>query len=165
MELGEIGLSDGESVDSSVTDRDHNVVLLTNKRVVQVRGKSGRREATFICLENIDSVDVSRDRKGYGAYVWGVAAFLVAIGIYAVWDHPAGRIAAALAVAAMGAFLVVDHLITPKSVTTTFRAGSSMLQCSMTGSRALREMYVLVNSLFRLKHREEPEPPRIFALR
>ena len=113
MGIEEIGLSDGESVDSAVdlkgekggaTDRSPNVVLLTNKRVIHFQGSCDRRETTFVCLESIDSVEISRERKGYGAYVWGVVAFLVAAGIYSVWDQPIGRIAGALAIAAMGVF-------------------------------------------------------------
>ena len=175
MGIEEIGLSDGESVDSAVdlkgekggaTDRSPNVVLLTNRRVIHFQGSGDRRETTFVCLESIDSVEISKERKGYGAYVWGVVAFLVAAGIYSVWDQPIGRIAGALAIAAMGVFLIVDHLITPNGVKATFRAGSSVLQCALTDSRALQEMYVLVNGLFSLKDRAEPEPPRrVFALR
>jgi hypothetical protein len=175
MGTEEIGLSEGESVDSAVdlksgkgraADRSPNVVLLTNKRIIHVQGSGDRRETTVVCLESIDSVEISRERRGYGAYVWGVVAFLVAIGIYSVWDQPIGRIAGALAVAAMGVYLVVEHLVTPNRVKATFRAGSSVVQCALTDSRALQEMYVLVNSLFSLKDRAEPETPRrVFALR
>ena len=175
MGTEEISLSDGESVDSAVdlkgekggaTDRNPAVVVLTNKRIIYVQGSGERRDTTFVCLEKIDSVEISRERKGYGAYVWGVVAFLVAAGIYSVWDQPIGRIAGALAIAAMGVFLIVNHLITPNGVKATFRAGSSVLQCALTDSRALQEMYVLVNGLFSLKGRAEPEPPRrVFALR
>ena len=104
-------------------------------------GSGERRDTTFVSLESIDSVEISRERKGYSAYVWGVVAFLVAIGIYIVWDQPIGRIAGALAIAAMGVFLIVEHLITPNGVKATFRAGSSVLECALIGSEALGEMY------------------------
>ena len=174
MGTEEIGLSDGESVDSAVdlksgkgrADRSPDVVLLTNKRVIRVQGSGERRETTFVCLEKIDSVELSRDRKGHAAYVWGVVAFAVAIGIYTVWDHQVGSIAGSLAIAAMGVFLIVEHLMTPNSVKATFRAGSSALECAMTDPRVLQEMHVLVGSLFQLKDATEPEPPRrVFALR
>ena len=66
----------------------------------------------------------------------------------------------------MGVYLIVDHLLTFGGVKATFRAGSSVLECALTGSEAVEGMYVLVNSLFRLRDAAEPEPSRrVFALR
>lgn len=171
----EIGLVDGESVDSAVdlksgrggaSDRSPNVMLLTNKRVIHAKGSGERRETTVVCLEKIDSVEISRERKGYGGYVWGAVAFLVAIGIYSIWDHSVGRVAGSLALAAMGVYLIVDHLLTFGGVKATFRAGSSVVECALRGPDSVREMQVLVDSLFRLKGAAEAEPPRrVFALR
>ncbi len=173
MGIEEIGLSDGESVDGAVSlksgwgngRRNPDVVVLTNKRVIRARGSGKRRETTFVCLEKIDSVEISRERKGYGGYVWGIVAFLVAVGIFNIWDHEIGRLAGSLAVAAMGVFLIVDHLSAPNGVRATFRAGSSALQCPVRGRRTLEEMHALVDSLFRLRDREREPPRRVFALR
>ena len=144
---------DGEQVDSTLSpsDRDSEVVLLTNKRVIHLNGNSRDRLATFASLEDIDAVEIKAEPRGSSGLIWAALAFLVAIALYAAIDHPLGRIVAPIAVAVMGLYLVIDHVTARGRPLVVFSAGSSQVRCGLTTEQAADDIHGFVNRLFQLK--------------
>ena len=164
MDLEELGFSDmnlseGEHLHStlnlengeSAADGYSDVILLTSKRVIHLNANGKRREAVFLSLSDIDSVEVASERRGYGAFVWGGLAFFVAIMLWNIWDHQVGRVLGAAGVASMGVYLIMDHLLSPPKVHASFRTGSSLVRFGLKSAQASKDIYAFVNQLFQLK--------------
>ena len=159
--FGDLSLMDGERIDSAINlgdgekgvpSRYPELVLLTDQRVIHLNANGRSRKAVFVSLRDIDAVEVEAKRQsGYGALVWGVLAFFVAIAVWRVWGNPWGSALGAIAVALMGVYLVVDRLTSSDTMRAAFRAGSSQILCSPNGDEALRETYALVNRLHQLR--------------
>ena len=158
--LDDFGLIDGERVDTALNLREGqegedaaapNVVLLTDRRVIHLNVNGRTRKAVFASLQDVEAVEIAGERRGYGGFIWAGMAFVVAIMLWRVWDHPVGSFLAAVAVAMMGVYLIVDHLLTPGVTSATFKAGSSQLRFGIDGPQASAEVYAFVNRLFELK--------------
>jgi hypothetical protein len=159
--FGDVSLIDGERIDSAINLGDRlkddpagyrEAVLLTDQRVIHLNANGRRRKAVFVSLRDIDAVEIVTERLGgYGALVWGGLAFFIAIALWRVWDNPWGSALAALAVASMGVYLIVDRFTSPDTIQATFRAGSSQIQCSLKGDRASMDIYAFVNRLHQLR--------------
>ena len=147
LELEDLTLIDGEQINTALhlTD-DHsdgnstatNVVLLTDKRVIHLNANGRTREVVFASLQDMDTVEIASERRGYGGFVWGALAFLVALLIWRVWDHPVGSVAVAVVIALMGVYLIVDQWLMAKILKATFNAGSSRLQLGISSAHAFR---------------------------
>ncbi len=157
--FGELALMPGERVDS-VFDLENGLVedgselsevlLLTSRRVVHLRGKGGQRRAVFLPLRNVDAVEVTNQPEGYGAFVWAGLALIVAILVWQVWDHGLAPLAA-LVVLGMGVYLVVDRLVFPGNAYAVVNSGSSQLRLDLTSEGASRDIYDLSNRVFELQ--------------
>ena len=156
----ETGLMDGERIDSalSLTEGlgvdhagDSDVILLTDRRIIQVHADSRSQKAVFLSIRGIDSIEITANREGYRAFLWGAVSLFVAVMLWRLWDHEVGSALGAVAVALMGAYLVVDRLMSAGNVRARFRAGSSQIQFDLRGDRASRDVYAFASRLFELK--------------
>ena len=114
MQLAEFGfesitLMDGERIVSTLElgdDEDdgaaHEVILLTDRRVMHLNGNPKNIRAAFVSIRDVEIVDVRLEQEGIGAFIWAGLAFFVAVMLWRVIDHPLGSAAAGLVVAAMG---------------------------------------------------------------
>lgn len=166
MEIEKLGLRDvtlmaGERIDSGLNLRDEHsgdtsevpeAIVLTDRRLIHVNGDDRSRKSVFVSLQDIDAIEITNERpRGYGAYAWAGMAFIAAIFVWRTWDHPLGSGLGAIAVAFMGVYLVADHLLSPRRVLATFRAGYAQLQCSIDGKQAPAGVHAFVNRVFELK--------------
>ncbi len=156
----DVNLMEGERLDSALNltsdgrfdlDDGPEVMLLTDKRVIHLHGKSKRRQAIFASIQDIDGVEITVQKEGFSAFVWTALAFVVAAMLYVAIDNTAVRIFAAVAVASMGAYLLVDRLMTPGRPLVAFKAGSSQLLCELKSDKATTDIYPFINRLFFLK--------------
>ena len=83
MEIEKLGFSDvtlmvGERIDSGlnlqngvgqVSDGDPDVILLTDKRVIHLQARGRRRSAAFVSLQDVESVEITSEREGFGAFI------------------------------------------------------------------------------------------------
>lgn len=165
-----LGLADGEGSASSV---DGDVILLTDRRVVHLRSAGSNRKTVFVPLAGVAAVEVSAERSGYGGYVWGALAFVIAWLLWSTWDAPLWSGVAAVAVGLMGIYMIVDQFYSPSLVRATFKTSSSELSCGIRRADATAEVYDFVNRMFQLKGEDtedvgpaiEAPPQRVFAPR
>ena len=151
-----LNLSDDQD---SETEAD-TIVVLTDRRLIQFTGGSGRRTATFVQLRNVDAVEVTTERQGYGGYVWGALAILAATMLWWVWENPVGSFAAAAIVTLMGVYLIVDQILSPGRTRVNFRVGPSELQCGVDSGTPSEDIYGFVNRLFQLKAEDAKDEGR-----
>ena len=164
-EIGDLGLEgvslmDGESIESAlnVTEEaregsraNHNIVVLTNKRVLQLKADTRRRAAVFVSLDDIDAVEITTEQRGLSGFIWGGLALFVALMLWLTWDHPVGSVAGALAVALMGVYLIVDQLVSPSRYLATFKIGPSQIECGLSLETPSEEIHGFVRRLFELR--------------
>ena len=157
----DVSMMDGERVQSSLnlnqghteeSDADANVVFLTDKRVIHLSTNGPSREAVFMSLRDISTVEVTAERRGgYAGYVWGGLAVVVALLLWFVWDNPPWSYLASMVVVAMGVYLVFDHLQSTNMMTATFRTGSNQLRLTFKNADQSGEVYSFINHVFQLK--------------
>ena len=160
--LGDSGVSlmHGERVDSTLDLREgmvqhpatgSSMLFLTNKRLILLDTNGGRRNSAFASVQSLNAIEVVVDRRGIGSYIWAGLALVLAGILVAVIDHPVGSIAAAVAVALMGVYLLVDKLMETRKSVLKIKLGSSEFQCELTGSGATSDVYTFVNRVFQVK--------------
>lgn len=161
-ELADVTLMVGEAIDTTLSltngignghAEDSDVVLLTDMRVIHLNGDGDNRQAVFVDLDTVDGVEITTERHGYGSYVWGILALVVAVMLWRIWDNALGSFAAAVLVALVGVYLVFDHIITPGAVRATFKTSSFEFQFGLRSDEAVRDIYPFVDRLFQLKGR------------
>lgn len=157
--VGDLALTADERVDS-VFDLENGLVddgqdlsevlVLTTRRIVHLKGKDSRRRVVFMPLRNVDAVEVTNQRERYGAFVWAGLALLVALMVWQIWDNALAPLAA-LIVLAMGVYLVVDRLMFPGNAYAVVNSGSSQIRLEITSEPASRDIYEFSNHLFQLQ--------------
>jgi hypothetical protein len=148
-----------ESVDSTFHLKDgltsenqdlSDVLLLTNLRIIYLKGKPGRQRVQSLPLDKLDSLEVSNQSEGYGSLVWAALAGLVALMIWGIWDHRLAPVAA-LTVFAMGAYLVIDRLVFSAGCHAVISAGSSPMKVEINSEPAERDIDQFVDRIFLLR--------------
>ena len=178
VDLGEFALMDGERVDFTLHLRDGvadadakgtDDLMLTDRRLIHLNVNGRSRRASFVSIQDITAIDISSERAGgLAGYLWGGLALFVAVMVWRVWDHPVGSVVAAVSVAGMGIYLVLDRLLSPSGVRASFRAGTAVLQLSIRSPKAAGDIHGFVNRLFQLKDEggdRASRRPRTFSLR
>ena len=131
--------------------RTSETVLLTNSRVIRLKTSGLTRDIAFISLTDVETVEITDESKGYGGFIWGGLAFVVSLMAWQIWDHPVGSPLGAIVIAAMGIYLVVDHVISPKITIVTIKSGSSQIRFGIDEHRITEKIHNFVNRLFELK--------------
>ena len=167
MDLDELGFRDvslmeGERIDSALrlggdgnSGGEPQVMLLTDRRVIHLQGNGKTRKAVFASIQDIDAVEIGAEHEGSSAFIWAALAFIVAIFLYIVIDQSFARIAAPIAVGLMGLYLIVDQFLSSGKPFVVFKAGTSQLQCDLTGDPSASDIYPFINRLFQLKERTD----------
>lgn len=161
LDLDGVTLLDGERVRSALnledgTDRPRatgsEVLLLTDRRVIQFAADGRSSNTAFLSLQDVEAVDITSLRTGgWGAYVWGALAFVVAVMVWVSWDNAVGSFLVSATVALMGLWLVIDRATTPGALQATFKSGATEISCGINGNTTPEEAQQFVNRLFELK--------------
>ena len=158
--FADVDLMDGERVDTvldlmggdgSRNDSKRRLLLLTDRRVIHLDGKTRNPRAVFALLEDVDAVETGAEDEGPGAFVWAGLAFVAALFLYFVIDNVAGRISGTVAVALLGVYLIGDRMVSSGAPVLVFRAGPAELRCGLRNGRALDDAYPFINRVFELK--------------
>ena len=162
----DIALMDGEEVETvldlanGMTEGEvqgSDCVVLTNRRLIHLRGNGSRRRATLASLKDVQAVEVVV-QADLSAFVWGGLALVIALVLWRTVDNPIGSVVSAVVVALMGIYLIVDQIVAPGVARLLFRVGGSEIRCDLKGESALEDAYPFVNRLFQLKEREASPP-------
>lgn len=152
-------LLEGERLDTGLTLGDNGngggsgqAVFLTDQRVIHLNNNGGSRSAVFVSLHDVEAVEVARQGRGYGGYVWGALSLLVGIMLWQVWDSPTWSPLAGIAVVLIGVYLVVDHIMMPKNLSIKIRAGATDVECGVASEANSEDTGAFVNRLFQLKN-------------
>ena len=154
-------LIDGERIDSTVrlsggtalgAGSGAGVMLLTDRRVIHLQGDGKHQKAAFAAIQDVELVEISFDREGYGAFIWAAMALVVALVLYFfIIDHFAARIAASVVVALLGVYLIVDKLTFSRRPMVVFKAGSSQVRCELKGEQAAANVQEFIKRFFEFK--------------
>ncbi len=138
---------DGESKESN-----RNIVLLTDRRVIHISGAKSSQKTSFAAIEDISIVELTRQPpRGYGAYIWAGLAFLVSVMLWRIIENQTFSIAAAVIVALMGVYLIIDRLTLQGEHLLLFKSGSAEIQVEIKGDGQLSNADTLITKLFELK--------------
>lgn len=156
--FGDIRLIEGERIDSALdlsggdgSPDGPSVLLLTDTRVMHLRGRGKGHKALFASVQDVTAVEIVTQSEGRGAYVWAALAFVLAFLLLLVLDNLVFRYLGAAAAALMGIYLVVDRLTTPGKARVIFKIGASELRCDLDSEYAPTEVHTFINRLFQLK--------------
>lgn len=153
-----VSLMSGESIQASVgrfedaNSREDDVLLLTNLRVIHISRSDANHDMSIAALDDIGTVELTqRPAGGYGAFVWSGLAFFVAYMLWRVIESQWISLAAAIIVALMGVYLIVDRLMSRGEHVLVFRASSGELRVELNGEERPSEAEALIARLFELK--------------
>lgn len=151
-----LALMDGEHVESSLNLNrdgagDRDVLLLTDRRLIQIGAGSQQRSVSFMAVRDVDSASITTEPRGYGGYIWGVLSLFVAAMLWTIWDHPVGSVVAPIVVVLMGVYLVVDHVLSVGNLVAYFKAGSSVISVKLDEHVPSEELSAFLNRVFELK--------------
>ena len=161
---------DGERVDSALdlmggrgssNNSVRRLLLLTDRRVIHLDGKTQNHTAVFASLEDVDAVEIVQEDEGSGALVWAGLAFIAALFLYFVIDNVAGRISGTAAVVLLGVYLIGDRLVSSGPSVMVLRAGPAELRCGLRNGRTLDDAYPFINRVFELKSEATSPAARI----
>ena len=157
--LGDLALMPGEQVDCvfdvgrGVTDdgrEPSEALYLTSRRIIHVRGRGSRRRLVLLSLRNIDAVEMMRQPLGYGTFVWAALAAVVAVLVWQVWDHGLAPLAS-LVVLTMGAYIVIDRLLSLQHLYVIVTAGASQVRLELRSKGASRDIHDFTTRVFQLQ--------------
>ena len=152
----EVQASVGISEDGNSADGD--VVLLTDRRIIHISGSEPKQRIAYGAIEDIGVVELSRQPAGgYGAFVWAGLAFFVSFMLWRVIDSQLISVAAAIIVAIMGAYLIIDRLTSRGEHVLVFKASGAEIRVELKGDGPQPEVDRLIKRLFELK--EERNSP------
>ena len=153
-----VSLMSGESVQASVGrfegagSRECDVLLLTDRRIIHVSHSNADNGIAIAALDDIGVVELTQWPAGsYGAFIWAALAFLVAFMLWRVIESQWLSVGAAVAVALMGVYLIVDRLMSRGERALVFRASGGELRVELTGAERQSEAETLTARLFELK--------------
>ena len=157
--LGDLTLMPEERVDCvfdvrrGVTDggpEPSEALFLTSRRIIHARGRGAGRRLVFLSLRNVDAIEIMRQPLGFGAFVWAALAAVVAVLVWQVWEHGLAPLAS-LIVLAMGAYLVVDRLLSAQNLYVVLTSGASQVRLEMRSKQAARDIHDFTTRVFQLQ--------------
>ena len=143
-----LGISEGE--DSN--DGDGEVVVLTDRRVIQITGSESRRRTSFAAIEDISAVEINRQPTGgYGSFVWAGLAFIVSAALWRIIENQTISIGAAIIVAIMGVYLIYDRLTSGGEHVLVFKTSGAEIRIDLNGEQNQVAAEALTTRMFELK--------------
>lgn len=164
MELTEFGftgvnLMDGERVAFAIDSANHGgnrssnhpeALLLTDSRVIHLRGKERQRRAVMAAVSDVEAVEITAHRRGYGAYLWAALALALSVMLFGTIENTGVKVASSVIVLLMGVYLIANHLTEPGRPAVVFRAGGSEIRWEFEdGERT--DVDAFVNRLYLIK--------------
>jgi hypothetical protein len=160
MEAERVHLSFGEKrgleAESSI---DHNVMVLTDRRLIRVSGTGASRDVAFISLGDAQVAEVRRRSRGkkpllrVALLLAGAVAALLTIG-FAPISLPLATI-----LALAGSYHLVEHLKVSQRGSIHFRTGQEEIEIPFQGDIA-DQAYTFVNRFFQLKASPPSSTPK-----
>ena len=157
--LGDLTLMPEERVDCvfdmhrGMTDGSREpseALFLTSRRIVHASGRGGRRRLALLSLRNVDAIEIMRQPLGYGTFIWAALAAVVAVLVWQVWDHGLAPLAS-LVVLGMGAYIVVDRLLSLQHLYVIVTAGASQVRLELKSKNAARDIHDFTTRVFQLQ--------------
>lgn len=155
-DLDELVLMNGEHTESSLNlNRDgaksRNILILTNRRLIQIGQVSRQRSVSFVAISGVDSVIIEAERRGYRGYIWGVLSLFIAAILWTNWNQPIGSVIVPIMVILMGIYLVIDHILSVRNLVVSFKVGSSVINAKLDEHIPSEKLTTFVNRIFELK--------------
>ncbi|MDA0769814.1 MAG: hypothetical protein O2821_06275 [Chloroflexi bacterium] len=173
--FADLSLLDGERVEMSLDltegspeSLDHDVLLLTDRRLMHLNGGPKNRKASMASVQDILITEMMTENEGISAFIWAGLAFFVGLMLWRVVDHPMGSAAAGIVLALMGIYLIYDRLTSPGKNMLVFKAGVGDMKVEVRNEGATSELNGLILRLFELKDENglnRYRNPSNFALR
>lgn len=148
-----IRLIGGERIEASLGMGDvadgGDALLLTDRRIVRIGGGRDRQRA-FAALDDVSAAEIARQPEGYANFVWAALGFLAALLVWLTIDSPPLSWIAAAVLALMGAYLVIDRLVSRGSAYVAVKAGPTQIFAALKDAD-IPDAEMLINRLFELK--------------
>ncbi len=125
-------------------------LYLTSSRIIHARGRGGRRRLVFLSLRNVDAIEITRQPLGFGAFLWGALAAVVAVLIWQLWEHSLTPLASLIALG-MGAYLIVDRILSLQHLYVVLAAGASQVRLELRSKAASRDIHDFTTRVFQLQ--------------
>lgn len=165
MQLTEFGfpgmsLMSGERIEFAINTADASgrmsskraeALLLTDSRIIQLRGPRKNHHAVMTAVHDVDSVEITALRRGVGAYIWGALAFILALVLFATVDNTGVRLVSSAIVLLMGVYLIVSEITEPKKPAVIFRAGSAEIRWEFRSKDHADDVNQFINRLYQIK--------------
>ena len=165
MQLTEYGFSgmtlmNGEHVESAINlakpsgrlkPKNAETVVLTDKRVIHLKGVGKGYRMVIAGIHDVDSVEVTAVRHGYSVYAWAALAFCLGMILFVTIDSTIIRFLSSSLVVLMGMYLFVNEITEPKKPAVVFRAGSTEIKCEFGADKHRDDLSELVNRLYQIK--------------
>ena len=162
--LREVSLLDGERVEEQfvpenglVSDSSgkHQLLVLTNQRVISFVNSDGHRETCLAPLKELIWVSVRANKRGFRDLIQGVALVLLGILAYFILGYVLNGITVASALGAaivfVGMLFIARHLFWEEEGHIAFRGGGWEVSFPYKNIRAGADAYKLIDRFFELK--------------
>lgn len=152
-----VSLMDGEEIQTTLGVSDDgaasgDVLLLTDRRVIHISAAHSGQKMAFAAISDIASVELTRQPAvGYGAFVWAGLAFIVSFTLWRIIENQTISIGAAVIVAILGIYLIIDRLTAQGEHVLVFRAGTAEIRAELDKAECQADAEALVTRLFELK--------------
>ena len=172
VEIGRLSLMDGESVNTAFhlkagleesADSQTDMLYLTDRRILRLYANGRNTKVEVAAVADVETVDVSKEKQGPGAFVWGFLGIVAAFFLWLVIDHPVGSAAAAAAVALLAVYLIADRLTQHTTAQITFNMHSAQLRADLKGDRAITDVYAFIARLYQVKDDLDRRAPPKFS--
>ena len=143
-----LGISEGDDSNGG----DGEVVVLTDRRVIQVSGSESRRRTSFAAIEDISAVEITQQPTGgYGSFVWAGLAFIASAALWRIIENQTISIGAAVIVALLGVYLIHDRLSSGGEHVLVFKTSGAEIRIDLKGEQSQEEAEALITRMFELK--------------
>lgn len=173
MQLTELGfpgvsLISGERIEFAINTADSSgrpsknaeALLLTDSRIIHLRGPRKNHRAVMTAVHDVDSVEITAVQRGIGAYVWAALAFILALVLFATVDNTGVRFVSSGIVLLMGVYLIVSELTEPQKPAVVFRAGGQEIRWEFRSDDRADDVNQFINKLYQIKAASNGRVPR-----
>ncbi len=176
MDLAEYGfvtvdLLDGERVDTTlhligdqnpIRDSKRRLLLLTDRRLIHLDSDTRDHGAVFTSLQDVDAIEIGRERAGAGAFAWAALAFIASLFLYFVLDEQGvWQIVGVAGAALLGVYLIGDRLLSSGATFMVLKMGPSELRCALNDNRRLDGAHSFIRRVFELKSETAASAARV----
>ena len=165
MQLTEFGfpgmsLMSGERIEFAInltnssgrlSSRSAEALLLTDSRIIHLKGQRKNHRAVMTAVHDVDSVEITDLRRGFGAYIWATLAFILSLVLFATIDNTGVRLVSSAIVVLMGVYLIVSEITEPRKPAVVFRAGIAEIRWEFRSDEHTDDVNQFINRLYQIK--------------